>query len=180
MVEAGHGGLTLLIPEDELRAGVATLAREIDRDYATTGVVIVCVLKGAAVFTADLLRILRAEVHRLEFVRASSYGSGTQSSGDVRVTGTLDTRYMAGQHVLIVDDIADTGHTGMAVKDYIRSLGPASLRYCTLLDKPERREVEVQYDYVGFTIPNHFVVGYGMDFDERYRGLPAIYYFPDP
>ena len=172
-------GLAVLIPEDELRAGVAMLAREIDRDYASTGVVIVCVLKGAAVFTADLMRVLEAEVHRLEFIRASSYGSGTQSSGDVRVTGTLETRHIAGRHVLLVDDIADTGYTCLAVKDYIRGLDPASLRYCTLLDKPDRREVEVQYDYVGFTIPNHFVVGYGMDFDERYRGLPAIYYFPD-
>ena len=171
-------GLSVLIPEDELRAGVATLAREIDRDYAATGVVIVCVLKGAAIFTADLLRVLRAEVHRVEFVRASSYGSGTESSGDVRLAGTLDAGHVSGQHVLIVDDIADTGYTCLAVKDYIRSLGPASLRYCTLLDKPERREVDVQYEYVGFTIPNRFVVGYGMDFDERYRGLPAIYYFP--
>lgn len=172
-------GLTLLIPEDELRAGVATLAREIDRDYATTGVVIVAVLKGAAIFTADLLRVLRAEVHRLEFIRASSYGSGTESSGDVRVTGTLETRHIAGRHVLIVDDIADTGYTCVAVTEYMQGLKPASLRYCTLLDKPDRRAVQVQYDYVGFTIPNHFVVGYGMDFDERYRGLPAIYYFPD-
>ena len=171
--------LTLLIPEDELRAGVATLAREIDQDYATTGVVIVSVLKGATIFTADLLRALQAEVHRLEFVRASSYGSGTQSSGDVRITGTLDTQHIEGRHVLIVDDIADTGHTCVAVSEYIGGLNPASLRYCTLLDKPERREAEVQYDYVGFTIPNHFVVGYGMDFDERYRGLPAIYYFPE-
>ena len=171
-------GLSVLIPEDELRAGVATLAREIDRDYAATGVVIVCVLKGAAIFTADLLRVLRAEVHRVEFVRASSYGSGTESSGDVRLAGTLDAGHVSGQHVLIVDDIADTGYTCLAVKDYIRGLGPASLRYCTLLDKPERREVDVQYEYVGFTIPNRFVVGYGMDFDERYRGLPAIYYFP--
>ena len=172
-------GLTLLISEDELRAGVATLAREIDRDYATTGVVIVSVLKGAAIFTADLLRMLTTEVHRLEFIRASSYGSGTQSSGNVRVGGTLETRHIAGRHVLLVDDIADTGYTCVAAKAYISGLGPASLRCCTLLDKPDRREVEVQYDYVGFTIPNHFVVGYGMDFDERYRGLSAIYYFPN-
>ncbi len=172
-------GLSVLIPVEELWAGVTTLARQIDRDYGTTGVVVVSVLKGAAIFTADLLRALQVEVHRLEFVRASSYGSGTESSGDVRVTGTLETRHIEGRHVLIVDDIADTGHTCAAVTEYISGLRPASLRYCTLLDKPERREVAVQYDYVGFTIPNHFVVGYGMDFDERYRGLPAIYYFPD-
>ena len=173
-------GLTLLIPEDEIHAGVATLAREIDRDYATTGVVIVGVLKGAAIFTADLMRVLRAEVHRLEFIRASSYGDGTESSGNVRVTGALETRHIAGRHVLIVDDIADTGYTCVAVTEYMQGLKPASLRYCTLLDKPDRRAVEVQYDYVGFTIPNYFVVGYGMDFDERCRGLPAIYYFPNP
>ena len=172
-------GLALLISEEELRAGVAELARQIDRDYADTGLVLVCVLKGAMIFASDLLRALRANVHRLEFLRASSYGGGTESSGAVSITGTLDAEHIAGRHVLIVDDIADTGHTCVAVKDYIRGLEPASLRYCALLDKPERQQVEVQYDYVGFTIPNHFVVGYGMDLDERYRGLPAIYYFPD-
>lgn len=172
-------GLALLISEGELRAGVAELARRIDQDYASTGLVLVCVLKGAAIFASDLLRALQANIHRLEFLRASSYGSGTESSGRVSITGTLDAQHIVGQHVLVVDDIADTGHTCVAVTDYLRSLGPASLRHCTLLDKPERRQVEVSYDYVGFTIPNHFVVGYGMDFDERYRGLPAIYYFPE-
>ena len=172
-------GLRLLISAAELRSGVAKLARQIDRDYAATGLVLVCLLKGATVFTADLLRVLQAEVHRIEFVRASSYGSGTTSSGKVNITGTLPAEYISGQHVLVVDDIADTGHTCVAVTEYLSTLAPASMRYCTLLDKPERRQARVQYDYVGFTIPNHFVVGYGMDFDERYRGLPAIYYFPD-
>ena len=172
-------GLALLVSEEELRAGVAGLAQQIDRDYADTGLVLVCVLKGAMIFASDLLRALRANIHRLEFLRASSYGGGGESSGDVRLAGTLDPDHISGQHVLIVDDITDTGHTCVAVKDYIGGLGPASLRYCALLDKPDRRAVEVQYDYVGFTIPNHFVVGYGMDFDERYRGLPAIYYFPN-
>ena len=171
-------GLTLLISEAELRSGVAELARQIDRDYATSGLVLVCLLKGATIFTADLLRVLKAEVHRIEFVRASSYGSETTSSGKVNITSGLREEQIAGQHVLIVDDIADTGHTCAAVTDYLATLAPASMRYCTLLDKPDRRQVPVQYDYVGFTIPNHFVVGYGMDFDERYRGLPAVYYFP--
>ena len=172
-------GLTLLISEEELRSGVAAIARQIDRDYASTGLVLVCVLKGAAIFTSDLLRQLRVNVHRVEYVKASSYGSGTVSSLEVRVESSLGAEQIRGQHTLIVDDIADTGYTCAAVSDYIRTMDPASLRYCTLLDKPDRREVEVQYDYVGFTIPNHFVVGYGMDLDERYRGLPAIYYFPD-
>ena len=172
--------LTLLISEDELRSGVAKLARQIDQDYASTGLVLVCVLKGAAIFTSDLLREIRASVHRLEFLRASSYGSGTVSSGSVRIESSVTDMAIRGRHVLIVDDIADTGHTCVAVGKFLSEMGPASLRYCTLLDKPDRREVEVQYDYVGFTIPNHFVVGYGMDMDERYRGLPAVYYFPNP
>ena len=170
-------GLILLISEAELHSGVAKLARQIDRDYADTGLVVVCVLKGAVIFVADLLRALRAEVHRIEFVRASSYGSGTESSGKVHISGTPDAQHIAGQHVLLVDDIADTGHTCVAMIEHILDMGAASVRYCALLDKPERRQVDVQYDYVGFTIPNHFVVGYGMDFDERYRGLPAVYYF---
>lgn len=171
-------GLAPLISAAELRAGVGKLARQIDRDYADTGLVMVCLLKGAVVFASDLLRELRAEVHRVEYVRASSYGSGTVSSGRVRIEGTLEAQQIAGQHVLVVDDIADTGYTCAAVTDYVRRLGPASLRYCTLLDKPSRREAAVEYDYTGFSIPNRFVVGYGMDRDERYRGLPAVYYFP--
>ncbi len=173
-------GLTLLISQGELRSAVSELARQIDRDYASTGLVLVCVLKGATIFTSDLLRELQASVHRLEFLRASSYGSGTESSGSVRVESSVAEGAIAGRHVLIVDDIADTGHTFVAVTKFLGAMGPASLRYCTLLDKPDRREVDVQYDYVGFTIPNHFVVGYGMDMDERYRGLPAVYYFPNP
>ena len=172
-------GLTLLISEEELRSGVTKLARQIDRDYASTGLALVCVLKGAAIFASDLLRELQASVHRVEFLRASSYGSGTESSGSVRVESSLADGVIAGRHVLIVDDIADTGHTCVAVTKFLEGMGPASLRYCTLLDKPDRREVAVEYDYVGFTIPNHFVVGYGMDLDERYRGLPAVYYFPN-
>ena len=170
-------GLTLLISEAELRAGITKLAQQIDRDYASTGLVLVCILKGAAIFTADLLRTLQASIHRVEYLRARSYGSGTESSGAVTIEGTLAAENIASRHVLIVDDIADTGHTCAKITEYIHTLHPASMRYCTLLDKTERREVAVEYDYVGFTIPNHFVVGYGMDLDERYRGLPAVYYF---
>ncbi len=171
-------GLALLISEAELATTVAELARQIDRDYASVGLVMVCVLKGAAIFASDLLRQLQASVHRVEFLRASSYGAGTESSGSVRMESTISPRDIEGRHVLVVDDIADTGRTCIEVKRFLSGMGPASLRYCTLLDKPERRAVEVQYDYVGLTIPNHFVVGYGMDLDERYRGLPAVYYFP--
>lgn len=168
-----------LISGADVHSGVTEMAREIDRDYASTGLVIVSVLKGATIFTADLLRVLQAEVHRLEFVRASSYGAGTTSWGRVGITGTLDAEHVRGQHVLVVDDIIDTGHTCAAITSYLKGLDPASLRYCALLDKPEGRQVEVQCDYVGFTIPSHFVIGYGMDLNERYRGLPGVYYFPD-
>ena len=175
----GADGLILLISEEELRAGVAELARQIDRDYAETGVVIVCVLKGSIVFASDLVRSLETNVHCMEFIRASSYGDGTTSWGRVGITGNLDERFIRGRHVLIVDDIVDTGLTCKTLNDYLNRFAPASLRYCALLDKPDRREVAAEYDYVGFTIPNHFVVGYGMDLAERYRELPALYYLPD-
>lgn len=173
-------GLELLISADELQGRIAGLAREIDADYGDTGLVLLCVLKSAAVFAVDLLRQLRCEVHHLEFLRATSYGAGTTSAGAVQVQSLLEDRHIAGKHVLIVDDIADTGHSCLAVTRYIRAMEPASIRCCMLLDKPERREVEIEYHYVGFTIPNHFVVGYGMDLAESYRQLPAIYYFPPP
>ena len=169
-------GLTPLLSEAELASTVSNLARQIDRDYASTGLVLVCVLKGAVTFAADLLRQLRVNVHRVEYVKASSYGRGTVSSLEVRVESSLGAEQIRGQHTLVVDDIADTGYTCAAVTNYIRAMDPASLRYCTLLNKPDRREAPVEYDYVGLTIPNHFVVGYGMDLDERYRGLPAVYY----
>ena len=173
-----HDGLSILIDEAQLRDGVARLAAQIDRDYDGLGLILVCILKGAAVFASDLARAVQAEVLQVEYLRASSYGAGTQSSGAVQIPfSTLQPGSIAGRHILVVDDIADTGHTCVAVKAHIGAMSPASVRYCTLLDKPERRAVPVQYDYVGFTIPNHFVVGYGMDLDERYRTLPAVYRF---
>ena len=179
MATAPTDDMALLLSEAELRAVVAQLAGNIDRDYADVGLVLVCVLKGAAVFAADLMRQLQADLLRVEYIRASSYGSGTESSGAVSIEGTPLAVNITGRHVLLVDDISDTGHTLVAVSDHLREMNPASLRLCTLLDKPERREVDITYDYVGFTIPNYFVVGYGMDLDERYRGLPAVYYFPE-
>lgn len=171
--------MVLLLSEAEIQSGVARLAGEIDRDYDQAALTLVCILRGAAIFTADLLRHLRANVRRVVYIRASSYGAGTESSGHVRITRAPRPEHISGQHILIVDDIADTGHTGAAVANFIRRLNPASLRYCALLDKPARREASMQYDYMGFTIPNYFVVGYGMDLNGRYRELPAVYYFPD-
>jgi hypoxanthine phosphoribosyltransferase len=171
--------MLVLVSERKLQAGVARLAAEIDRDYVDSSLVLVCVLKGAALFAADLLRRLRSDVLRVEYIRASSYGSGTESSGTVTIEGTLLPETISGRNILLVDDITDTGHTLVAVAEHIRRMKPATLKVCTLLDKPERREAAMEYDYVGFSIPNYFVVGYGMDLDERYRGLPAVYYFPD-
>jgi hypoxanthine phosphoribosyltransferase len=171
--------MLVLVSERKLQAGVARLAAEIDRDYVDSSLVMICVLKGAALFAADLLRRLRSDVLRVEYIRASSYGGGTESSGTVTIEGTLLPETISGRNILLVDDITDTGHTLVAVAEHIRRMKPATLKVCTLLDKPERREATMEYDYVGFSIPNYFVVGYGMDLDERYRGLPAVYYFPD-
>ena len=171
--------MLVLVSERKLQAGVARLAAEIDRDYVDSSLVMICVLKGAALFAADLMRRLRSDVLRVEYIRASSYGSGTESSGTVTIEGTLLPETISGRNILLVDDITDTGHTLVAVAEHIRRMKPATLKVCTLLDKPERREATMEYDYVGFSIPNYFVVGYGMDLDERYRGLPAVYYFPD-
>ena len=175
-----HDDLCIQIDAAQLQDGVVRLAGEIDRDYNGAALVLVCILKGAAMFASDLMRAMQTEVLRIEYLRASSYGGGTESSGTVAIaSSTLRPSSISGHHILIVDDIADTGHTCVAVKKHIAAMSPATMRYCTLLDKPERRAAAVEYDYVGFTIPNHFVVGYGMDLNERYRALPAVYRFTD-
>ena len=170
--------LSILLDAAQLQEGVVRLAAAIDRDCAGIGLTLVCILKGAAMFSSDLMRAMQTEVVRIEYLRASSYGGGTASSGLVEIaSSTLRPSNITGRHILIVDDIADTGHTCVAVKKHIAAMSPASMRYCTLLDKPDRREAPVEYDYVGFTIANDFVVGYGMDLDEQYRALPAVYRF---
>ena len=171
-----YDDLTILLDAATLQAGVVRLAGEIDRDYDGQALTLVCILKGAVMFSSDLMRAMRTEVVRVEYLRASSYGAAAESSGLVEIaSSTLRPSNITDRHILIVDDIADTGRTCAAVKKHIGAMHPASMRYCTLLDKPERRAVPVEHDYVGFTIPNHYVVGYGMDLDERYRTLPAIY-----
>ena len=166
------GPVNVLISRQRIDEAVDRLAGEIRRDYAAGPPVLVGVLHGAFVFLADLARALQLPVE-IGFVGLSSYGSGTVSSGRAEVFHELRVN-VAGRHVVVVEDIVDSGHTVTFLCDYMRQRRPASLRICCLLDKPERREVPVQIDYRGFTIPNLFIVGYGMDFNGQFRHLPDI------
>lgn len=168
--------LQLVYSSDQIAASVGKLAQRIGRDYDGEELVLVVVLKGALFFAADLARQIGVPL-RLEFIKLSSY-KGTSSTGTVTVTKELDGA-IAGKHVLVVEDIVDTGLTLKFLLDYLSDLGVRSLRVCTLLDKSGRREVSVKPDYVGISCENRFLVGYGLDVDERYRELPAIYeYIP--
>ena len=162
----------VLVAEGELAARISELGRTIARDYAQITPVLVGVLQGAVPFVADLMRRLPIDV-TLDFVRAASYGAGTTSAGAVRLLVDL-TVDIAGRDVLIVDDIVDTGLTLFALKRTFEARGPRSLRTCVLLDKGGRRQADVLIDYVGFSIPNVFVVGYGLDYDGLYRNLPHV------
>jgi hypoxanthine phosphoribosyltransferase len=162
----------ILIPEDVLQARVGELAAQISADYAGQELVLVCVLRGALIFAADLLRRLAVPA-RIDFMAISSYGEETQSSGVVRINKDLDDS-IEGRPVLVVEDIIDTGLTLQYLLEILQRRNPASLRVCALLEKPARRAVPVRADYVGFSIPDAFVVGYGLDYAQRYRGLPCI------
>jgi hypoxanthine phosphoribosyltransferase len=163
----------VLIPEDELQERIAELARDISADYSDSDCpLLVCVLKGAFMFLADLTRHLEMR-HEVDFMEVSSYGRGTVTSGVVRILLDLE-RNIEGRHVLIVEDIIDSGRTLDYITRNLRTRLPLSLRVCTLLSKPTRREIDVPVDWVGFEIPDEFVVGYGLDFAEVYRNLPFI------
>jgi hypoxanthine phosphoribosyltransferase len=163
----------VLITEDQLRAKVLELGAQISADYAGQAVTLVSVLKGSLPFMADLMRAIEIPV-QIDLMEVSSYGgASTESSGLVRILKDLSSP-IAGKDVLIVEDIIDTGLTLNYLLRYLRGKGPNSLRICALLDKPARRLVEIPIDYTGFTIPDEFVVGYGLDFGEYYRNLPFI------
>ncbi len=163
----------VLIDERALQARVTELAATIRKDYdSSSNLILIAVLKGAFVFLADLTRQL-GFLHEVDFMAISSYGEGTQSSGVVRIIMDLE-RNIAGRNVLVVEDIIDTGNTLSYMRRILGDRRPASLRICTLLNKPSRREVNVPVDYIGFDIPDRFVVGYGLDFAEKYRDLPYI------
>jgi hypoxanthine phosphoribosyltransferase len=161
-----------LISADAIAARVGELGLEIARDYSGKDLVLVVVLKGGFMFAADLARAIDLPL-RVEFFRAESYGDGEVSSGGVRVTLDPDT-LLAGRNVLLVEDIVDTGRTLSEIVKALRAHGPASLKICALLDKPARRIVPVPIDYLGFTIGDEFVVGYGLDQAGLYRNLPFV------
>ncbi len=162
----------VLITEQELARRVKELGAQISQDYAGENLFLVSVLKGSVVFMADLMRCISIP-HSIDFMATSSYGASTQSSGVVQILKDLEES-IEGQHVLIVEDIIDSGHTLAYLRRLILARNPASLRICALLDKKERREADVPVEYVGFSIPNEFVVGYGLDFNEHYRNLPFV------
>jgi len=164
--------LTLLLSREEIARGVRRLAEEIRRDYGGRFPLLVAVLKGSFVFLSDLIRELNIPL-AVDFIGAESYQS-TTTTGRVRLTYKLRTP-VKGRDVLLVEDIVDTGLTVNYIMERLKALQPASLRLCALLDKPSRRMVAVKIDYLGFTIPDRFVVGYGLDMDQDYRYLPDIY-----
>ncbi|MBI3912385.1 MAG: hypoxanthine phosphoribosyltransferase [Armatimonadetes bacterium] len=162
----------ILLTEEQIRRRVAELGRQISADYAGLELTLVCVLRGAVVFLADLIRHLSLPAS-IDFMAISSYGSDTQSTGVVRIVKDLDDSIQH-RHVLVVEDIVDTGLTLAYLLDNLRNRSATSVRVCALLDKPARRRVPITLDYVGFTLPDCFVVGYGLDFAQRYRGLPHV------
>jgi hypoxanthine phosphoribosyltransferase len=162
-----------LIDETALANRVQELGAQISKDYAGQDLLLICILKGGVMFLTDLMRTITTP-HEIDFLAVSSYGRGVrESTGVVRIVKDLDEP-IEGKNVLIVEDIIDSGHTLKYISRNLITRGPASLKICTLLDKAERREVDIPVDYVGFTIEDKFVFGYGLDVDERFRELPFI------
>lgn len=166
------GHVTTLLAPDALQARIHELAQEIRRDAPQSTLHLVCVLKGAFLFLADLIRAMDGPI-TVDFLALTSYGSGTTSSGEVRLVKDLDSG-LEGRDVIIVEDIVDTGLTLHYLQEILRARGPRSLKTACLLSKPSRRQIAVDVEYVGFTIEDRFVVGYGLDYAERYRNLPFI------
>lgn len=160
------------ITEEEIESRVRELGAQISRDYGDEPVCLVCILKGSAFFTCELAKRITSPVE-LEFMSVSSYGAGTSSSGVVKIVQDLSTS-IEGRNVLVIEDIIDSGRTLSYLLENLKTRNPKSVKLCTLLDKPDRRVVDVNVDYVGFEIPDEFVVGYGLDYDQRYRNLPYI------
>ena len=163
---------SVLLSAEELAKRVAEIGAEITADYAGKEILMIGVLRGAVLFMADLARAIKVPV-AIDFMAVSSYGAGTSSSGVVRILKDLDED-IAGKHVLVVEDIIDSGLTLSYLLGNLESRKPASIKLCTLLNKPERRKVKVDIDYNGFDVPDYFVIGYGLDYREKYRNLPFI------
>jgi hypoxanthine phosphoribosyltransferase len=172
-----QAGLHILFPRAEIESAVKRLASTIARDYREKNPLLLGILKGSFVFMADLVRQLDFPLE-VEFIRLSSYGSGQQTSGRVKVVQGLRTS-VRGRHVLVVEDIVDTGITIAFLLEYLKKKRPASLRLCALTDKSSHRQVPVAIDYLGFAVPDKFIIGYGIDCDEKFRNLPDIGYLED-
>lgn len=164
--------IEILISEEEVDKRIREIGNQISKDYEGKTVSIVCVLKGGAYFACELSKRISVPVE-IDFMSVSSYGSGTESSGVVKIVKDLDEQ-IEGKDVIVVEDIIDTGNTLRYLLELISGRKPKSLKLCTLLDKPDRRKVHVDVDYTGFQIPDEFVIGYGLDYDQKYRNLPFI------
>ncbi len=162
----------ILVTKEDIAKRIDELAEQINRDYKGKSLLVVCILRGATIFFADLFRKLTGDVE-VDFIAVSSYGSGATSSGEVKLIKDFSSPVM-GKHLIIVEDIIDTGITLVYLKKLLEARQPASVKLCALLDKPSRRKVDLKGDYVGFEIPNEYVVGYGLDFNEKFRNLPDV------
>ena len=165
--------LKVLIDEQILQKRIEEMAKQIEKDYAGREIVIISILTGAVYFTIDLTKRINNDRLMLEFMKVSSYGNSQESTGEIKITKDIE-HSLEGKDIIIVEDIIDTGLTMVTLKNYLLSKKPNSLKICTLLDKKERRKVEIEADYVGFEIPNKFVLGYGLDYEDYYRNLPYI------
>ncbi len=164
--------IEVLLPEEKINARIRELGEQISKDYAGKNIHLICILKGGSFFMCELAKRITVPVS-IDFMSVSSYGSGTTSGGTIKIKKDLDEP-LEGKHVLIVEDIVDTGRTLSYLVELLKDRGAADVKLCALLDKPERREVDIQADYIGFQIPDEFVVGYGLDYDQRYRNFPYI------
>ncbi|MCL1877775.1 MAG: hypoxanthine phosphoribosyltransferase [Defluviitaleaceae bacterium] len=167
-----HESPAVLIPEEKITTRVKELAAEISRDYAGKKLTLIGTLKGAVIFFSDLAREITVPIE-MEFVKISSYGMGTESTGQVRLDAP-ERLELADRHIILVEDIVDMGYTASWLREFIESQHPASFALCSLLDKPDRRKVPVTIEYLGFSIPDEFVVGYGLDYAQQYRNLPYV------
>lgn len=171
-MEVRFDNIEVIVSEDQISRRVAEIAAEISRDFAGEEVMLVGILKGAVIFMADIARCLTVPV-TMDFMAVSSYGSATKSSGAVQIIKDIEVS-IEGKNLIVVEDIVDSGLTLKYLLENLWSRGPASVKTCVLLDKPEARVVEVPIDYKGFEIPNKFAVGYGLDYDQKYRNLPYV------
>ena len=164
--------IEVLLPEEKINARIWELGEQISKDYAGKKIHLICILKGGSFFMCELAKRITVPVS-IDFMSVSSYGSGTTSGGTIKIKKDLDEP-LEGKHVLVVEDIVDTGRTLSYLVELLKDRGAADVKLCALLDKPERREVDIRADYTGFQIPDEFVVGYGLDYDQRYRNFPYI------